>query len=115
MRVVDLLIWLSYPGRVGLVELVEHDDGGTAVVKYKSPEVCGGGGQGVRGDHKCSRLQEAVHQCCVYVVVAFTLSGDEKRKGAVGRQHVHAPVLFAVPGQQRDAALLHIQVRGDRV
>lgn len=95
--------------------MVKHDDGGTTVVKYKSPEVCGGGGQGVRGDHKCSRLQEAVHQCRIYVVVAVPLCGHEKRKGTVGRQHVHAPVLLAVPGQQRHAALLHIQVRGDRV
>lgn len=110
-------VWIlgSYPGRVRLVKLVEHDDGGTAVVKHKSPEVCGGSGQRVRGHHKRSRLQKTVHQSSVDVVAAVSLGGDQKGERAVGRQHVHTAVLLTVTRQQRHAALLHVQVRGDWV
>lgn len=56
--------WLRYvpcdpgqphPGRVGLVELVEHDDGGAAIVVDQSPEVRCGTLQWVQGhDEGCA-------------------------------------------------------------
>jgi len=59
--------------------------------------------------------QEAVGERRVDVVAAFALGGDEEGQRAVRRQDVHAAVLLAVPRHQRNAALLHIQVRGHRV
>lgn len=109
------MIYIAHPGRVGLVELVEHDHRGAAVVEHQPPEVSGGAGERVRGDDEGSGLVEAVSECRVDVVVALALSGDQECQGAVGRQHVHAAVLLPVPGEQGDAALLHVQVRGDRV
>lgn len=44
----------THPGRVGLVELVEHDDGGAAVVVDQPPEVRGGVLQRVQGDDEGS-------------------------------------------------------------
>lgn len=56
-----------------------------------------------------------VSQGRVDVVVGVPVSGDEEGQAAVGRQDVHAAVLVSVPGQQGDAALLHVQRRRDRV
>lgn len=53
---------LTYPGRVGLVELVEHDDGGAAVVVHQPPEVGGGVLQGVQGDDEGSALGVALQR-----------------------------------------------------
>lgn len=100
----------SYPGRVGLVELVQHHHRGAAVVVNKPPEVGGGAGQRMRRHHEGGGPEEAVGERSVDVVVALSLCGDEEGQGAVGRQDVHAPVFLAVPGHQGDAALLHIQV-----
>lgn len=50
-----------------------------------------------------------VSQGRIDVVVGVPIGGDEERQAAVGRQDVHAAVLVAVPGQQGDAALLHVQ------
>ena len=65
----------------------------------------------MRRNHKGGGPEEAVGERRVDVVAAFSLCGDEEGQGAVRRQDVHAAVLLAVPGHQRDAALLHIQVR----
>lgn len=56
-----------------------------------------------------------ISQGRVDVVVGVPISGDEEGQAAVGRQDVHAAVLVSVPGQQGDAALLHVQRRRDRV
>lgn len=56
-----------------------------------------------------------VSQGRIDVVVGVPIGGDEERQAAVGRQDVHAAVLVAVPGQQGDAALLHVQRWRDRV
>lgn len=58
---------------------------------------------------------EAVGQGGVDVVVALPFGGNQEGQGAVGRQDIHAAVLLAVPGQQGDAALFHIQVGRHRV
>lgn len=105
----------SYPGRVGLVELVEHHHRGAAVVVHEPPKVSGGAGQRVGRHHEGSRPQEAVCESRVDVVAALALCGDEEGQGAVRRQDVHAAILLAVPGHQRDAALLHVQVRSHGV
>lgn len=105
----------SYPGRVGLVELVEHHHRGAAVVVQEPPEVSGGAGQRVWRHHKGSGPEEAVGERRVDIVAALSLGGDEEGQRAVRRQDVHAAVLLAVPGHQRNAALLHIQVRSHRV
>lgn len=90
----------THPGRVGLVDLIEHDDGGAAVIKHQPPEVSGGDGERVRRHYEGGRPEETVHQRCVDVVAAVHLRGDEEGQGSVRRQHVHAPVLLSVPGQQ---------------
>lgn len=105
----------THPGRVGLVELVQHDHGGAAVVEHQPPEVGGGAGQRVRGHDESGLPVEAVGEGGVDVVVALALRGDQEGQRSVGREHVHAAVFLPVPGQQRDAALLHVQVRGHRV
>lgn len=69
----------------------------------------------MRRHHEGGGPEEAVGQRGVDVVVALSLRGDEEGQRAVRRQHVHAPVLLAVPGHQGDAALLHVQVGGHRV
>lgn len=69
----------------------------------------------MRRHHEGGRSKEAVGERGVDVVVALALGGDQEGQGAVGRQHVHAAVLLAVPGHQGNAALLHIQVRSHRV
>lgn len=69
----------------------------------------------MRGHHEGGGPEEAVGERRIDVVAAFTLGGDEEGKGAVRRQDVHAAVLLAVPGHQRNAALLHVQVRSHRV
>lgn len=56
-----------------------------------------------------------VSQGRVDVVVGVPISGDEEGQAAVGWQDVHAAVLVPVPGEQGDAALLHVQRRRDRV
>lgn len=56
-----------------------------------------------------------VSQGRVDVVAGVPVGGDEEGQAAVGWQHVHAAVLVPVPGQQGDAALLHVQRRRDRV
>ena len=56
-----------------------------------------------------------VRQGCVDVVVGVPVGGDEEGQAAVRRQDVHAAVLVPVPGQQGNAALLHVQRRRDRV
>lgn len=104
-----------YPGRVGLVELVEHHHRGAAVVIEEPPEVSGGARQRVRRDHKGSGPEETVGERRIDVVAALAVSGDQEGQGAVRRQDVHASVLLSVPGHQRNAALFHIQVRGHRV
>lgn len=52
----------THPGRVGLVELVEHDDGGAAVVVHQPPEVGGGVLQRVQGDDEGSALGVALRR-----------------------------------------------------
>lgn len=105
----------SYPCRIGLVELVQHHHRGAAVVIYEPPEVGGGAGQRVWRHHKGGGPEEAVGERRVDVVAALALCGDEEGQRAVGRQNVHTPVLLSVPGHQRHAALLHVQVRGHGV
>lgn len=56
-----------------------------------------------------------VSQGRIDVVVGVPIGRDEERQAAVGRQDVHATVLVTVPGQQGDAALLHVQRWRDRV
>lgn len=68
---------------------------------------CPGRGCGGWGAH--------VHKGRVDVVAALAVDGDEEGQAAVRRQDIHAAVLVPVPGQQGDAALLHIQRRCDRV
>ncbi|TNN76246.1 hypothetical protein EYF80_013534 [Liparis tanakae] len=97
-------------GRVGLVELVEHDHGCAAVVEDKPPEVSRGARQRVRADDKCRLPVEAVGESSVDVVVALPFRGNQEGQCAVGRQDIHAAVLLSVSGQQSDAALLHVQV-----
>lgn len=65
--------------------------------------------------HEGSGPEEAVGKRGVDVVAAFSLGGDKKGQGAVRWQDVHAAVLLTVPGHQRDAALLYVQVRSHRV
>ena len=98
-----------------MVELVEHDNGGAAIVKHQPPEVGGGPGQRVGGHNERGGPVEAVCERGVDVVVALALRGHQEGQGAVGWQHVHAAVLLPVPRQQGDAALLHVDVGGDRV
>lgn len=86
----------SYPGRVGLVELIQHNHGGAAVVKHKSPEVRGGAGQWMGGYNEGSRPVEAIHQCCVNVVVTLALGGDQESEGSVRWENIHAAVLLSV-------------------
>lgn len=105
----------THPGRVGLVDLVEHDDGGAAVIKHQPPEVCSGVGQWVRRHHEGGRTKKTVHQSGVDVVAAVYIRGDQEGQSSVRRQDVHAPVLLSVSGQQRNTALLHVQVRCHRV
>lgn len=50
-----------------------------------------------------------VHQGRVDVVAALPVDGDEERQAAVRGQDVHTAVLLVVPGQERDAAVLHPQ------
>lgn len=90
----------THPGRVGLVDLVEHDNGGAAVIKHQPPEISGSDGQWVRCHDESGWPKETIHQCCVDVVAAIHLCGDKEGQGSVRRQHVHAPVLFSVSGQQ---------------
>lgn len=52
----------THPGRVGLVELVEHDDGGAAVVVHQPPEVGGGVLQRMQGDDEGSALGVALQR-----------------------------------------------------
>lgn len=100
----------TYPGRVGLVELVQHDHSGAAVVKHQPPEVGSGAWQRVRGDDEGSLSEEAVSQSSVDVIVALALCCNQKGQRSIRRQDVHAAVLLSVSGQQSDAALLHVQV-----
>lgn len=62
-----------------------------------------------------STLSSHISQSRINVVVGVPISGDEEGQATVGWQDVHAAVLVAVSGQQGDAALLHVQRRGDRV
>ena len=105
----------THPGRVGLVELVQHHHRGAAVVVHQPPEVGGGAGQRVRRHHEGGGPEEAVGERRVDVVAALPLAGDEEGQGAVRRQHVHAAVLLAVPRHQGDTALLHVQVGSHRI
>lgn len=50
----------THPGRVGLVQLVEHNDGGAAIVIHQPPEVGGGVLQRVQGDNEGSTLSVAL-------------------------------------------------------
>lgn len=52
----------THPGGVGLVELVEHDNGGAAVVIHQPPEVGGGVLQRVQGDDEGSALGVALRR-----------------------------------------------------
>lgn len=52
-----------------------------------------------------------VHEGGIDVVAALAIEGDEERQAAVRGQDVHAAVLLVVPGQKRDAAVLHAQGR----
>lgn len=65
--------------------------------------------------HEGGGPEEAVGERRVDVVAALSLGGDQEGQGAVWRQDVHATILLAVPGHQRYAALLHIQVGSHRV
>lgn len=60
-------------------------------------------------------LSSHISQGCIDVVVGVPVCGDEEGQAAVWWQHIHAAVLVSVPGQQSDAAFLHVQWRGDRV
>lgn len=60
-------------------------------------------------------LDSHVSQGRVDIVVGVPISGDEEGQAAVWRQHIHAAVFVSVPGQQGDAAVLHVQGRRDRV
>ncbi len=86
----------TYPGRVWLVQLIQHDHRGAAVVKHQPPEVRGGAGQRVRGYNEGSRPVETIHQCRVNVVVTSPLSGHQEGEGPVRWENVHAAVLLAV-------------------
>lgn len=68
----------SYPGRVGLVELVEHHHRGAAVVIQKPPKVSGGAGQRVWRHHEGSWPEEAVGERCIDVVAALPIGGDQE-------------------------------------
>jgi hypothetical protein len=50
-----------------------------------------------------------ISQGRIDVVVGVPIGGDEEGQAAVRWQDVHAAVLVTVPGQQGDAALLHVQ------
>lgn len=60
-------------------------------------------------------LDSHISQGRVDIVVGVPVSGDKEGQAAVWRQHIHAAVFVSVPGQQGDAALLHVQGRRDRV
>lgn len=107
-------LW-PHPGRVGLVELVEHDHCCAAVVKHQPPKVSRGARQRVRGHDEGSLPVKAVSERGVDVIVAFPFGSDQEGQGAIGRQDVHAAVFLPVSGQQSDAALLHVQVGSHRV
>ena len=84
-------------------------------------------GRGVRREHRrcpwrtipptsCPGGEGAhVHEGGVDVVAALAVEGDEEGQAAVGGQDVHAAVLLVVPGQERDAAVLHAQGRRHHV
>ena len=109
-----MTLW-PHPGRVRLVELVEHDHGRAAVVKDQPPKVGRGARQRVRGHNKSSLTVETVGESGVDVIVALPLRRNQEGQGAIRRQNIHAAVLLSVPGQQSDAALFHVQVGGHRV
>lgn len=97
---IKLSLWShTHPGGVRLVDLVEHDDGGAAVIEHQPPEISGGDGKRMRRHHEGGRTKETVHQCRVDVIATVHFCSDEEGQGSVGRQNVHAPVLLSVSGQ----------------
>lgn len=86
----------AYPGGVGLVDLIQHDHRGAAVVKHQPPEVRGRAGQRVGGHYEGSGSVETVHQRSIDVVVALALCGHQKGQGPVRWENVHAAVLLPV-------------------
>lgn len=52
----------THPSGVRLVELVEHDNGGAAIVVHQPPEVGGGVLQWVQGDDEGSTLGVALRR-----------------------------------------------------
>lgn len=104
-----------YPGRVWLVELVEHDHCCATIVKDQPPKVRRCAWQRVRGHNKSSLPMEAVSKSSVDVIVTLPFCCNQKGQGAIRRQNIHAAVLFSVSGQQSNAALFHIQVGSHRV
>lgn len=64
----------------------------------------------------CTRGEDTyIHEGSVDVVAALPVDGDQEGQTAVWRQHVHEAVLLVVPGQQGDAAVLWLRLRGHRV
>lgn len=111
---VYIKVW-PYPGRVWLVELVEHDHCCTAVVKNQPPKIRCGPRQGVRSHDKGSLPVEAVSESRIDVIVTLPFCGNQEGKGAIRRQDIHAAVFLSVSGQQRNAAFFHVQVGSHRV
>ena len=109
-----ITLW-PYPGRVWLVELVEHDHCRAAVVEDQPPKVRCGPRQRVRGHNERSLPMEAVSESSVDVIVALPFSRNQEGQGAIRWQNIHAAILLSVSGQQSDAALFHIQVGSHRV
>lgn len=64
---------------------------------------------GLKSDIFLSVFDSYIHECSVDIIGALPVNGDEEGEAAVWRQDVHAAVLLVVPGQQRDAAVLHPQ------
>lgn len=107
-------LW-PYPGRVWLIELVEHDHCCTAVVKNQSPKVCCCARQRMRGHDESGLSVEAVSESSINVIVALPFCCNQKGQGAVRRQNIHAAVLLSVSWQQSNAALFYIQVGSHRI
>lgn len=115
MAVIQYITLWPYPGRVWLVELVEHDHCRAAVVEDQPPKVRCGARQRVRGHDESSLPMEAVGESGVDVIVALPFCCNQEGQGAIGRQDIHAAVLLSVSGQQSNAALFHVQVGSHRV
>lgn len=115
MAIKQYITFWPYPGRVRLVELVEHDHCRAAIVKDQPPKVRRRARQRVRGHYKSSLPVKAVGKSSVDVIVALPFCCNQEGQGSIRRQNIHAAVLLSVSGQQSNAALFHIQVGSHRV